>query len=127
MALGDNRVTRQVLAESLTGPIGERVRIVWKGNLKQISWDQDFLEPFRVGSPAGTYIGLGKTLSGLVHAARRFDDEADVERCVLDCIPRDGDRVLGDPVGNIAAIDDNPDLRVLVRVTKSLNAAGVVF
>ncbi len=73
-------MTRAVLTESLSGPIGARVQAVWEGNLKKINWEQDFLEPFRAKSADGGYIGLGKTLSGLVHAARRFGGEADVLR-----------------------------------------------
>jgi len=75
-----NRGQTAIEVESLSGPIGTRVRAVWEGNLKKINWEQDFLEPFRAKSAEGGYIGLGKTLSGLVHAARRFDGEADVLR-----------------------------------------------
>jgi DUF1680 family protein len=70
----------KVEAGSLAGPIGQRVRAVWQGNLQKINWERDFLEPFRTTRPAGAYIGLGKTLSGLLHAARHFGAEAEVLR-----------------------------------------------
>jgi hypothetical protein len=70
----------EIKVESLAGTIGERVRAVWEGNLQQLDWEQDFLAPFRTKSAEGGYIGLGKTLSGLVHAARHFGGAADALR-----------------------------------------------
>lgn len=65
-------------ASSLKGAIGQRVHAAWAGNLKQLNWEQDFLAPFRTKSNEGMgYVGLGKTLSGLIHAARLYGGEAD--------------------------------------------------
>ena len=63
---------------SLDGAIGERVRAAWTGNLQKLDWEQDFLAPFRTKTnDAMGYVGLGKTLSGLIHSARLFGGEAD--------------------------------------------------
>jgi uncharacterized protein len=62
---------------ALEGSIGKRVRATWEGNLQKLNWEQDFLAPFRSREAKGGYIGLGKTLSGLLHAARYFGGEAD--------------------------------------------------
>lgn len=66
---------------SLDGVIGQRVHATWAGNLQQLNWEQDFLAPFRAKTDEGMgYVGLGKTLSGLIHAARLYGGEADALR-----------------------------------------------
>jgi len=75
-----NMAKPEIGITSLGGPIGERVRAVWEGNLRQLNWEKDFLAPFRTKSAEGGYVGLGKTLSGLVHAALHFGGEADALR-----------------------------------------------
>jgi DUF1680 family protein len=64
----------------LEGAIGQRVRAAWEGNLSQLDWEKDFLAPFREKTSEAGYVGLGKTLSGLIHAARLHGSEADALR-----------------------------------------------
>ncbi|MCC6580159.1 MAG: glycoside hydrolase family 127 protein [Phycisphaeraceae bacterium] len=65
----------------LQGELGRRLRAIWHDNLRVLNWEQDFLKPFREKtSGASFYVGLGKTLTGLVYAARHFGGEADTLR-----------------------------------------------
>ena len=61
---------------SLDGLLGVRLERLWDGNLRVLAWEDDFLAPFREEHPAGTYVGLGKTLSGLNGVARLRGGEA---------------------------------------------------
>jgi DUF1680 family protein len=56
---------RQVHVEGL---IGERIQRTIDNNILQLDWDHDFLKPFedKIGPKDASYIGLGKTLEGLV-------------------------------------------------------------
>ena len=65
---------------SVGGLLGERLGAMWHGNLRVLDWQRDFLAPFRQKRPAGSYVGMGKTLSGLIHTARLFGEEADALR-----------------------------------------------
>jgi hypothetical protein len=65
---------------SLNGQVGKKLNLVWEGNLSSLNWEEDFLEPFRQKKANGGYIGLGKTLSGLIHVARHLGGEADLLR-----------------------------------------------
>jgi len=52
------------------GWIGRRLELTWRNNLLALDWDRDFLRPFleKQGN-GGEYVGLGKTLDGLVRFA----------------------------------------------------------
>ncbi len=58
---------RQVAVDGL---IGQRLALTWQNNLLALDWESDFLAPFREKKGSGgEYIGLGKTLDGLVRLA----------------------------------------------------------
>lgn len=50
----------------LQGLIGSRIHLTINRNLFFLNFDCDFLKPFREKNEIGTYVGLGKTLDGLV-------------------------------------------------------------
>ncbi len=57
------------------GLIGRRIELTWQNNLLAINWERDFLAPFLAkNSDAGAYIGLGKSLDGLVRLAAHTGD-----------------------------------------------------
>lgn len=60
---------------SVDGLIGQRLALTWRNNLLALDWEHDFLAPFREKKGnGGEYIGLGKTLAGLVRfAAQTFN------------------------------------------------------
>lgn len=52
------------------GWIGQRLEMTWRNNLLALDWDGDFLRPFQEKQgKGGEYVGLGKTLDGLVRFA----------------------------------------------------------
>ena len=52
------------------GWIGQRLDMTWRNNLLALDWDGDFLRPFKEKQGnGGEYVGLGKTLDGLVRFA----------------------------------------------------------
>jgi DUF1680 family protein len=52
------------------GWIGQRMELTWKKNLLALDWDGDFLRPFlEKQGKGGEYVGMGKTLDGLVRFA----------------------------------------------------------
>lgn len=52
------------------GWIGQRMNLTWKENLLALNWDEDFLQPFlEKQGKGGEYVGMGKTLDGLVRFA----------------------------------------------------------
>ncbi len=51
------------------GLIGQRIESTWRGNLLELDWEHDFLNPFRDPTLKDGYVGLGKTLDGLVRLA----------------------------------------------------------
>ncbi len=89
----------------LGGVIGERIDRTIDGNLKLLDWDGDFLAAFRAKATVDhhtgdSYIGLGKTLEGLVRltAYRGDDDELGaLRRRIVDATlaMQDGDGYAG--------------------------------
>ena len=58
------------------GLIGQRIELTWRNNLLALDWDRDFLAPFLAKSHnPGDYIGLGKSLEGLVRLAAHTGEE----------------------------------------------------
>jgi len=58
------------------GLMGRRIELTWQNNLLAVDWDRDFLAPFLAkNSDPGAYIGLGKSLEGLVRLAAHTGDE----------------------------------------------------
>ncbi|MEI7767485.1 MAG: beta-L-arabinofuranosidase domain-containing protein [Phycisphaerae bacterium] len=58
------------------GLMGQRIELTWQSNLLALDWDRDFLAPFLAkNSDPGAYIGLGKSLDGLVRLAAHTGDE----------------------------------------------------
>jgi len=54
----------------VAGWIGQRMELTWKNNLLALDWDGDFLRPFlEKQGKGGEYVGMGKTLDGLVRFA----------------------------------------------------------
>ncbi|MBI4027416.1 MAG: glycoside hydrolase family 127 protein [Verrucomicrobia bacterium] len=52
------------------GLIGSRLDLTWRNNLLALDWENDFLAPFREKKGnGGEYVGLGKTVDGLVRFA----------------------------------------------------------
>ena len=52
------------------GWIGQRMELTWNNNLLVLDWDGDFLRPFlEKQGRGGEYVGMGKTLDGLVRFA----------------------------------------------------------
>lgn len=52
------------------GIIGRRIELTWRKNLILLDWERDFVAPFRQKQRHGDYIGLGKSLDGLILLAR---------------------------------------------------------
>ena len=61
------------------GLLGQRIERTWRGNLLALDWKNDFLGPFREPTREGGYVGLGKTLDGLVRLAAHTGDSQLVE------------------------------------------------
>ena len=52
----------------VSGWIGNRLDVTLRNNLLALDWERDFLPPFlKKDGVGGGYVGLGKTLDGLVH------------------------------------------------------------
>lgn len=56
------------------GVIGQRYAATWRGNLLQLDWDSDFLQPFRDRAAGSGYVGLGKTFEALTRFAHATGD-----------------------------------------------------
>ena len=86
----------------LGGEMGRRIDLTVEGNLLQLDLDRDFLAPFMGGSDKGVaeeardFIGVGKTLDGMVRLAAHTGNEALLERknhvvqALLDAQEEDG-------------------------------------
>lgn len=79
------------------GLIGRRIELTAKKNLLAIDWEGEFLAPFRQkSSEPGSYVGLGKTMEGLVRMAYYSQDpqllelRAHVAREVMEAQSVDG-------------------------------------
>lgn len=60
---------------TIGGLQGHRLELTWKGNLLQLDWEKNFIEPFRhKNNEIGFYVGLGKTLDGLIRFAYHTGD-----------------------------------------------------
>lgn len=58
----------------VSGEIGQRIHLTIEKNLLALDWNKDFLAPFLERS-ATDYIGLGKSLEGLIHLAFAGHDQ----------------------------------------------------
>lgn len=85
---------------SVDGLIGQRLALTWRNNLLALDWENDFLAPFRAKQCShGEYVGLGKTLDGLVRfAAHTFNPKLlQLRKHVLEtlCKAQEADGYLG--------------------------------
>ncbi|NCC94140.1 MAG: hypothetical protein EOM10_12800, partial [Opitutae bacterium] len=70
------RAWQPLSAAAIGGPIGRRIELTWRNNILALDWERDFLAPFRAKEQgAGHYVGLGKTLEGLVRLAAYTRDD----------------------------------------------------
>jgi DUF1680 family protein len=70
------RAWQPLQATAIGGPIGRRIDLTWRHNLLALDWERDFLHPFRAKeSGACSYVGLGKTLEGVVRLAAYTGDD----------------------------------------------------
>ena len=61
---------------AIGGPIGHRIEATWRNNLLALDWERDFLAPFCTKEHgAGHYVGLGKTLEGVVRLSAYTRDD----------------------------------------------------
>ncbi len=70
------------------GLIGQRIELTWRANLLALDWEEDFVKPFREPVASGGYVGMGKSLDGLIRLAAHTREPRllDLRHRILDAL-----------------------------------------